>query len=122
MLPPPPTPRGFLEGSPRGCLPALAAASPGTDECLEEDEDELEPGLDKAEAEPEPESRAKAAGGSRGAVLTRRGITLRMLLRDGLLEPARGVLSINYLVRRGRGRGRGLGMRPGPPPFTPLLP
>ncbi|KAI6072275.1 MPN domain-containing protein [Aix galericulata] len=95
----PPT-RGFLEGSPRGCPAALAAASPGTDECLEEDEDELEPGLDKAEAEPEPESRAKAAGGSRGAVLTRRGITLRMLLRDGLLEPARGVLSINYLGKK----------------------
>eukprot|EP00075_Anas_platyrhynchos_P038810 XP_027328063.1 MPN domain-containing protein isoform X2 [Anas platyrhynchos] len=81
-------------------MAALAAASPGTDECLEEDEDELEPGLDKAEAEPEPESRAKAAGGSRGAVLTRRGITLRMLLRDGLLEPARGVLSINYLGKK----------------------
>uniref|UniRef100_A0A8C5X520 MPN domain-containing protein n=1 Tax=Malurus cyaneus samueli TaxID=2593467 RepID=A0A8C5X520_9PASS len=33
---------------------------------------------------------AKAAGGARGAVLTRRGITLRVLLRDGLLEPGRG--------------------------------
>ncbi|NXN12864.1 MPND protein, partial [Indicator maculatus] len=32
----------------------------------------------------------KAAGGTRGALLTRRGITLRVLLRDGLLEPARG--------------------------------
>ncbi|PKU27202.1 mpn domain-containing protein [Limosa lapponica baueri] len=80
---------------------ALAAASPGGDECLEEDEDELEPGLDEAEAEPEAGSGAKAAGGTRGAVLTRRGITLRVLLRDGLLEPARGVLSIYYLVRPG---------------------
>uniref|UniRef100_A0A8B9EFV2 MPN domain-containing protein n=1 Tax=Anser cygnoides TaxID=8845 RepID=A0A8B9EFV2_ANSCY len=95
-----PPPRGFLEGTPRGCPAALAAASPGADECLEEDEDELEPGLDEAEAEPEPESGAKTAGGSRGAVLTRRGITLRVLLRDGLLEPARGVLSIYYLGKK----------------------
>lgn len=85
---------------------ALAAASPGGDECLEEDEDELEPGLDETEAEPEAGSGSKAAGGSRGAVLTRRGITLRVLLRDGLLEPARGVLSIYYLVS-GAGRRRG---------------
>ncbi|NXJ86073.1 MPND protein, partial [Trogon melanurus] len=42
----------------------------------------------------------KAAGGPRGAVLTRRGITLRVLLRDGLLEPARGVLSIYYLGKK----------------------
>ncbi|NWS50514.1 MPND protein, partial [Probosciger aterrimus] len=40
------------------------------------------------------------AGGGRGAVLTRRGITLRVLLRDGLLEPARGVLSIYYLGKK----------------------
>ncbi|NXV21895.1 MPND protein, partial [Cepphus grylle] len=40
------------------------------------------------------------AGGSRGAVLTRRSITLRVLLRDGLLEPARGVLSIYYLGKK----------------------
>ncbi|NXT84716.1 MPND protein, partial [Zapornia atra] len=39
-------------------------------------------------------------GGSRGAVLTRRSITLRVLLRDGLLEPARGVLSIYYLGKK----------------------
>ncbi|NXX18780.1 MPND protein, partial [Podargus strigoides] len=42
----------------------------------------------------------KASGGTRGAVLTRRGITLRVLLRDGLLEPARGVLSIYYLGKK----------------------
>ncbi|NWV84848.1 MPND protein, partial [Dasyornis broadbenti] len=40
------------------------------------------------------------AGGARGAVLTRRGITLRVLLRDGLLEPGRGVLSIYYLGKK----------------------
>ncbi|NXL16385.1 MPND protein, partial [Setophaga kirtlandii] len=42
----------------------------------------------------------KAAGAARGAVLTRRGITLRVLLRDGLLEPGRGVLSIYYLGKK----------------------
>ncbi|NXB76754.1 MPND protein, partial [Donacobius atricapilla] len=42
----------------------------------------------------------KAAGGARGAVLTRRGITLRVLLRDGFLEPGRGVLSIYYLGKK----------------------
>ncbi|NXI42218.1 MPND protein, partial [Galbula dea] len=40
------------------------------------------------------------SGGPRGAVLTRRGITLRVLLRDGLLEPGRGVLSIYYLGKK----------------------
>lgn len=98
---------------PHGASPpaALAAASPGGDE-LEEDEDELEPGLDEAEAEPDGGSGAKEAGGARGAVLTRRGITLRVLLRDGLLEPARGVLSIYYLVRLGdTGSGTGMGDR-----------
>ncbi|NXH10608.1 MPND protein, partial [Bucco capensis] len=39
-------------------------------------------------------------GGPRGAVLTRRGITLRVLLRDGLLEPGQGVLSIYYLGKK----------------------
>uniref|UniRef100_A0AAR2ITZ1 MPN domain-containing protein n=1 Tax=Pygocentrus nattereri TaxID=42514 RepID=A0AAR2ITZ1_PYGNA len=33
----------------------------------------------------------------RGSVLTRRGITLRVLLKDGLVEPGDGVLSIHYL-------------------------
>ncbi|XP_064353608.1 MPN domain-containing protein isoform X3 [Dromaius novaehollandiae] len=83
-------------------MAALEAGSPGGDDCLEEDEDELEPGLDEAEAEaePGPESGAKAAGAPRGAALTRRGVTLRVLLRDGLLEPARGVLSIYYLGKK----------------------
>ncbi|XP_025890949.1 MPN domain-containing protein [Nothoprocta perdicaria] len=79
---------------------ALAAGSPGADECPEEDEDELEPGLDEAEADAEAGGAARAAGAARGAVLTRRAITLRVLLRDGLLEPARGVLSIYYLGKK----------------------
>ena len=122
MLPPGRTRHGVSHPA------ALAAASPGGgDECLEEDEDELEPGLDEAEAEPEAGSGAKAAGGTRGAVLTRRGITLRVLLRDGLLEPARGVLSIYYLVSRpawGHGTGTGMGNRgpAGASPAHPVLP
>ncbi|NWJ11668.1 MPND protein, partial [Crypturellus undulatus] len=40
--------------------------------------------------------------------------TLRVLLRDGLLEPARGVLSIYYLVRATRRRGRPRGPRSNP--------
>lgn len=120
------TPRGVSHPA------ALAAASPGGDECLEEDEDELEPGLDEAEAEPETGSGTKAAGGTRGAVLTRRGITLRVLLRDGLLEPARGVLSIYYLVSpagvgtRDEDKGPGMGRLGGGPlgtsPIHPLTP
>lgn len=35
----------------------------------------------------------------RGSLLTRRGITLRVLLKDGLVEPGDGVLSIHYLVK-----------------------
>ncbi|KAM9369083.1 MPN domain-containing protein [Phaethornis superciliosus] len=77
--------------------PGLVASSPAGDE-LEEDEEELEPVLEEAEAEVG--SGGKALGGSRGAVLTRRGITLRVLLRDGLLEPACGVLSIYYLGKK----------------------
>lgn len=34
----------------------------------------------------------------KGSLLTRRGITLRVLLKDGLVEPGDGALSINYLV------------------------
>ncbi|KAM6107231.1 LOW QUALITY PROTEIN: MPN domain-containing protein [Pterocles gutturalis] len=79
---------------------ALVAASRG-DECLEEDEDELEPGLDEAEGEGGNGGKAAAAGGTRGGgAVHRRGVTLRVLLRDGLLEPAHGVLSIYYLGKK----------------------
>lgn len=33
-----------------------------------------------------------------GGALTRRAVTLRVLLKDELLEPGEGVLSIYYLV------------------------
>lgn len=38
------------------------------------------------------------APSGRGSLLTRRGITLRVLLKDGLVEPGDGFLSIHYLV------------------------
>ncbi|XP_053151664.1 MPN domain-containing protein isoform X2 [Hemicordylus capensis] len=74
---------------------ALDAESLGGDECLEEDEEELETGLE------DPESVGKLTPGGRGCcILTRRGITLRVLLKDGLIEPGEGVLSIYYLGKK----------------------
>lgn len=73
---------------------ALDAESLGGDECMEEDEEELETSLE------DPESGGKFIPVGRGCcILTRRGITLRVLLKDGLIEPGEGVLSIYYLVR-----------------------
>ncbi|XP_037679786.1 MPN domain-containing protein [Choloepus didactylus] len=78
------------------------------EEAPEEDEDE-------AEAE-DPERRPAGAGGGRGGAgsgiggaggggglggaLTRRAVTLRVLLKDALLEPGVGVLSIYYLGKK----------------------
>ncbi|XP_074834740.1 MPN domain-containing protein isoform X3 [Carettochelys insculpta] len=77
-------------------MAALDAGSPGAEECLEEDEEELETSLE----EPEMESAGKPALGGRGCILTRRGITLRVLLKDGLIKPGEGVLSIYYLGKK----------------------
>lgn len=54
----------------------------------EEDEEELSGGE---------EADLRSSSG-RGSLLTRRGITLRVLLKDGLVEPGNGVLTIHYLV------------------------
>lgn len=54
----------------------------------EEDEEELSGGE---------EADLRSSSG-RGSLLTRRGITLRVLLKDGLVEPGDGVLTIHYLV------------------------
>lgn len=54
----------------------------------EEDEEELSGGE---------EADFRSSSG-RGSLLTRRGITLRVLLKDGLVEPGNGVLTIHYLV------------------------
>nr|XP_025046800.1 MPN domain-containing protein [Pelodiscus sinensis] len=79
-------------------IPALPldADSPGAEECLEEEEEELETSLE----DPENESAGKPAPGGRSCILTRRGITLRVLLKDGLIEPGEGVLSIYYLGKK----------------------
>ncbi|XP_038626860.1 MPN domain-containing protein [Tachyglossus aculeatus] len=75
-------------------MAALDSQSPGTggDEALEEDEEEPEPGLE------DPEKLIPGIG--RGGLLTRRGVTLRVLLKDGLIEPGTGVLSIYYLGKK----------------------
>lgn len=59
------------------------------EEGAEEEEEELSGGE---------ESDLRTPSG-RGSLLTRRGITLRVLLKDGLVEPGDGVLSIHYLVK-----------------------
>uniref|UniRef100_A0A8D2LSR5 MPN domain-containing protein n=1 Tax=Varanus komodoensis TaxID=61221 RepID=A0A8D2LSR5_VARKO len=60
-----------------------------------EDEEDLDTSLE------DPESMGKFIPGGRGCcILTRRGITLRVLLKDGLIEPGEGVLSIYYLGKK----------------------
>ncbi|XP_061457505.1 MPN domain-containing protein [Rhineura floridana] len=75
---------------------ALDAESLGGDECIEEDEEELETGLEDHESV----GKAFIPGGRGCCILTRRGITLRVLLKDGLIEPGEGVLSIYYLGKK----------------------
>ncbi|XP_063057697.1 MPN domain-containing protein [Engraulis encrasicolus] len=60
------------------------------EEGVEDDDEELSGGE---------ESDLRVSSG-RGSLLTRRGITLRVLLKDGLVEPGDGVLSIHYLGKK----------------------
>ncbi|XP_047388517.1 MPN domain-containing protein isoform X3 [Sciurus carolinensis] len=83
----------------------LSPAGGAGEEAPDEDEDE---------AEAEDPERPAGAGGGRGGVggagpglcgalggaLTRRAVTLRVLLKDALLEPGAGVLSIYYLGKK----------------------
>ncbi|XP_063770965.1 MPN domain-containing protein isoform X2 [Pseudophryne corroboree] len=62
---------------------------------LEEDEE-----LDDTEVE---NSGRAPPSGKASSFLTKRGITLRVLLKDGLIEPGQGVLSIHYLGRKFQG-------------------
>lgn len=65
---------------------------PSSPQVVEEGADEEDEELSGAE-----DADLRASSG-RGSLLTRRGITLRVLLKDGLVEPGDGVLSIHYLV------------------------
>ncbi|XP_053435644.1 MPN domain-containing protein isoform X2 [Nycticebus coucang] len=86
----------------------LSPAGGAGEEAPEDDDDE---------AEAEDPERAAGAGGGRsgggggggsgaggcggpGGALTRRAVTLRVLLKDALLEPGAGVLSIYYLGKK----------------------
>uniref|UniRef100_A0AAY4CV93 MPN domain-containing protein n=1 Tax=Denticeps clupeoides TaxID=299321 RepID=A0AAY4CV93_9TELE len=62
---------------------------------LEEGGDEEDEELSGGE-----EADLRVSTGGRGSLLTRRGITLRVLLKDGLVEPGDGVLSIHYLGKK----------------------
>ena len=66
----------------------------------EEDEEEEDDDDDNDEVEPEkPQSNPKSKGRRKlRSVLTGRGVTLGMLLDDGVMEPGEKCLSIDYLV------------------------
>ncbi|KAI4905490.1 hypothetical protein NFI96_014291 [Prochilodus magdalenae] len=69
----------------------MGSEPPSSPQVVEEGGDEEDEELSGGE---DAELRTSAG---RGSVLTRRGITLRVLLKDGLVEPGDGVLSIHYL-------------------------
>ncbi|XP_028569718.2 MPN domain-containing protein isoform X3 [Podarcis muralis] len=77
-------------------MAAADAESLGGDDCLEEDEEELEASLEDHENV----GKLLVPGRRSCCILTRRGITLRVLLKDGLIEPGEGVLSIYYLGKK----------------------
>uniref|UniRef100_A0A670KER0 MPN domain-containing protein n=1 Tax=Podarcis muralis TaxID=64176 RepID=A0A670KER0_PODMU len=77
-------------------MAAADAESLGGDDCLEEDEEELEASLEDQENV----GKFLVPGRRSCCILTRRGITLRVLLKDGLIEPGEGVLSIYYLGKK----------------------
>ncbi|KAE8631416.1 hypothetical protein XENTR_v10001185 [Xenopus tropicalis] len=74
----------------------MDAQSPWAEEVHDEDEEELE------DTEAEISGKLPSTGNS-GNFLTKRGITLRVLLKDGLIEAGQGVLSIHYLGRKFQG-------------------
>lgn len=69
---------------------------------MEEDEDDVEDDDDDDDDEVEtekPPSNTKSKGRRKSrSVLTGRGVTLSMLLDDGVMEPGEKCLSIDYLV------------------------
>lgn len=106
---------GGVAGQTEGAQPRCSLSLPTAPEPLspvgaageevpDEDEDEVEA---EDPERPAGASGARSCGGSGagaggcggpGAALTRRAVTLRVLLKDAQLEPGAGVLSIYYLV------------------------
>lgn len=108
---------GGVAGQTEGARPLCSLSLPTAPESLspvggageeapDEDEDEVEAedperpaGVSGARSCGGGGSGAGAGGcGAPGAALTRRAVTLRVLLKDAQLEPGAGVLSIYYLV------------------------
>uniref|UniRef100_A0A3B3WB62 MPN domain-containing protein n=1 Tax=Poecilia mexicana TaxID=48701 RepID=A0A3B3WB62_9TELE len=73
------------------CLVSSGSEPPGSPQVVEDGGEEDEEELSGGE-----EAEFRSSSG-RGSLLTRRGITLRVLLKDGLVEPGDGVLAIHYL-------------------------
>uniref|UniRef100_A0A8C2FJG6 MPN domain-containing protein n=1 Tax=Cyprinus carpio TaxID=7962 RepID=A0A8C2FJG6_CYPCA len=73
------------------CSLSSGSEPPSSPQVVEEGADEEDEELSGAE-----DADLRASSG-RGSLLTRRGITLRVLLKDGLVEPGDGILSIHYL-------------------------
>ncbi|XP_067824211.1 MPN domain-containing protein [Heptranchias perlo] len=67
-------------------------SSPTMEEGVEDEEDEVDVNLEEAE-----NGTAGKRHSPRGTLLTRRGITLRVLLKDKVIQPGEGLLSIHYL-------------------------
>ena len=63
----------------------------------EEEEEEGEEEEEEEEEEKGP-SKPKPKGRRKRSILTGRGVTLGMLLDDGIVEPGENCLSIDYLV------------------------
>ncbi len=82
----------LLEFSISVCSLSPGSEPPSSPQVVEEGADEEDEELSGAE-----DADLRSSSG-KGSLLTRRGITLRVLLKDGLVEPGDGVLSINYLV------------------------
>lgn len=67
-------------------------SSPVVEEGVEDEEDEVDTNMEEAE-----NGTAGKIHTSRGTLLTRRGITLRVLLKDKVIQAGEGLLSIHYL-------------------------
>lgn len=91
-----------LNNGPLACVVLSGSEPPSSPQVVEDGGEEDEEELSGGE-----EADFRSSSG-RGSLLTRRGITLRVLLKDGLVEPGNGVLTIHYLVTQLRFEGGGL--------------